>query len=770
MNIAYVANVRLPTEKAHGLQIMEMCRAFARNGHRVRLIVPKRKNVHDASPWEFYGFRQEFEIEQLPIFDFITYDRVLGRTALWLNILQFWVRARFALRALRPDVVYARDPWFVGAARGARYVFEAHDFPKRVMPLHRRVWNRVSRIVAVTAGLKEALTTAGAHEEKIVVAHDGVDEATFAVRESREDARASLGLPDDALIAIYTGHLYPYKGADDLLEAAARLDRRVRIVFVGGRPNDLARLKDRAAVLKLPNVEFAGQVPHARIPTYLRAADVAVLPTRASDRHASEFLSPLKLFEYMAAGKAIVATDTPSVREVLSDASALFVPPSDPAALANALNALSAAPERVKTLERESLRLAAHHTWTRRAEDVLQGITETAPVLSRFRRYRAELLLAGLAFVLRALYVIFFPQRPLEGGDAWAYVGFADAILGRGPWPYEVNFVVSRFLPPMFPYALAAVRGVFGEALVWSRLFQAVTSAATVFLMAVMARRLVSARAGKIAGLVGALYVPMILESGVLYTETLYTFLLTLSVALLLRNFARPSVRAALWTGLAFAAAGLTRELGFYQACLFSVAAALFKRPRALAFLILLPTLAAMLALNIRNASLTQNPGAAKPFLTKGYEVTLADPTSQHLLLRYEMYPVGVWRFFRYPNRLGDLSEANISVKSVLRSGDARVIAEHGLGIFAKLLMVGMHWILLLLAAYGLWRGRMSTEGKLILVVTIAFAGGTILLGSIARIQGFDAYEPLARYRFPIEPLIVILAAAGLDRLTQKRS
>ena len=87
MKIAYVANVRMPTEKAHGLQIMHMCRAFTLGGHDVTLIVPKRKNWIEKSIWEFYDAEPIFKIVEVPIVDFIVLLFVVlsgGMLLVWL--------------------------------------------------------------------------------------------------------------------------------------------------------------------------------------------------------------------------------------------------------------------------------------------------------------------------------------------------------------------------------------------------------------------------------------------------------------------------------------------------------------------------------------------------------------------------------------------------------------------------------------------------------------------------------------------------------------
>ncbi len=780
MKIAYVADIRLPTEKAHGLQIMEMCQAFARNGHEVRLIVPRRRNPLQATPWEFYKMEPSFTIVQVPIVDFIWYDKVFGRFALWLNLPQFWFKAARIVRAFNPDVVYARDPWFSVLDPRARYVFEAHNFPERVTGIHRWLWKRAARVVAVTEGLRRAFVAAGVPEAKTETSHDGVDASKFETKETRAEARAKLGLPNDAFLAVYTGHLYPYKGADDLLEACARLRPGMRVLFVGGRPDDLARLKARAEALGASNVAFTGMVPHARVPLYLRAADAAVLPTRASGRHAAEFLSPLKLFEYLASGKAIVATRTPSVQEVLSDHSAVFVPPSDPASLAQALIALSEDPAKKEFLERESLALARGCSWTHRAEQVLRELPPPQPASAWHRRYRAEIAAAVLAFAVRAFYVACFPQFKIVGGDGTAYLGLSDYVRGLVE---NVPKEDLRFFAVGYPYFLAAVRSVFGPDLLWIRLAQSLVSAATVFVIALAGRLWLGRKEGLMAGLLLAAYTPLVLESGILYTETLYTFLLTSAVVFAVLSIQRGNARYALVAGLGFVLSGLTRELGLYQAVLFSGWALLSKRAWKISALILIPTLLAFGGLSLRNASIAKKHALSQqPLVAKNYEKALLEPTFFEFVFapaRWHLYAEGAYLYWRFPHRLGDVgagepiegkSEPDGDVVYHLNTKPGYFMAiQPARQVVVKWLLVLTHGFLLVLAAYGLWRGFLPREAKWGFAIAILFAFATMMLGGLHRLQGFEGFEPLARYRFPTDPMILLLAVAGAQAVGYRR-
>jgi len=173
-------------------------------------------------------------------------------------------------------------------------------------------------------------------------------------------------------VVAYAGHLYPWKGVDVLLQALALLPD-VRGSIIGGHPSegDLARLQGLARTLGIEaRVTFAGFVHRSTIPALLEQADVLVMPhsaTPVSERYAS----PLKLFEYMGAGKPIVASDLPAVREVLRDGeNARLVRPADPKDLAAGIAAVLADQSLAERIARTAFAEAASYTWERRAEQL----------------------------------------------------------------------------------------------------------------------------------------------------------------------------------------------------------------------------------------------------------------------------------------------------------------------------------------------------------------------------------------------------------------
>jgi glycosyltransferase involved in cell wall biosynthesis len=144
-----------------------------------------------------------------------------------------------------------------------------------------------------------------------------------------------------------------------------------RGVIIGGLPGepDLERLRARADAAGVTNrVTFTGLVEPARVPGLLAGADALVLPNPAS-AISTAFTSPLKLFEYMAAGRAIVASDLPAIREVLEDGvNALLVTPGDAEALAAGIRRLMDDPALAMRLAGAAFATVHQYTWARRAE------------------------------------------------------------------------------------------------------------------------------------------------------------------------------------------------------------------------------------------------------------------------------------------------------------------------------------------------------------------------------------------------------------------
>jgi glycosyltransferase involved in cell wall biosynthesis len=331
MKIIYLANVRLPTEKAHGIQITKACESLGRVGVDIELVVPRRYTPIEESPERYYAITTPFPIRRLAVPDVV---RCFGRFGFMLQTFFFGIASAWYVRGKKGvDIVYGRDEHILCVALllGVRgVVWESHD----------GAWNFAARYVARSARQMVVVTEAqrawyierGVSGEKILALPNGIETEAFAHPPTREASRARLGLSLDTFFAFYVGAFGGWKGTDTLFAAAAFLPQDIRIVVIGGTHEEC----ERAARVH-PGVIFLGARPYRELPDNLAAADVCVLPNTALDRVSVSFTSPLKLLAYMATGKPIVASDLSSVRELTGEGAAFLVEPDNPQVLANGI-------------------------------------------------------------------------------------------------------------------------------------------------------------------------------------------------------------------------------------------------------------------------------------------------------------------------------------------------------------------------------------------------------------------------------------------------
>jgi glycosyltransferase involved in cell wall biosynthesis len=361
MKIIYIANMRVPTEKAHGVQIMKTCEAFVELGHQVELLVPERASAITTDPFEYYDLRVRFTIHRLPVRDTIgTY----GKLGFYIESFSFARAVRKYLRGAPFDVLYGRDEHILACLR-QEYVWESHTGAWNAAA--RRVARRAQRIVAISQGLKDFYVARGVSSRRVLVAPDGVDLAHFQ-QSSQADARARLDLSASGKIAMYIGRLDGWKGVETLLEASSLLADLVTVVIIGGEP---AQIKTLSA--QYPQVTFLGSRPYRELSDHMAAADVLILPNTGKNEISKTFTSPLKLFAYMASGVPIVASDLPSLREVLDEDSATLVRPDSPEALASGIRR---ALVDGATQAARALALVQAYTWHRRAERILAACVD----------------------------------------------------------------------------------------------------------------------------------------------------------------------------------------------------------------------------------------------------------------------------------------------------------------------------------------------------------------------------------------------------------
>lgn len=386
MRLLYLADIRFPLERANGIQTFETCRALAARGHEVTLLVRPDTSVPARDPWFFYG------AERVPGF---TIDRIA-------SVPESMRRACYVTTALgrviaqRADVVFTRDlglaslALFVPRSRRPALVYEAHGYapavsqelprllgtsarpsPRKLARLARResrVWRRAEGYVTLTS----------AHRSELVARFGPRDAAVVPDGTRLPRVRRFEPPPAGPPMVGYAGHLYPWKGVDVLIEAIARRPD-LRGLVVGGHPGerDLARLQALAHARGIADrVEFTGWRPPQDVAASLARCHALALPNVRSTI-SERYTSPLKLFDYLAAGRPIVASDLPAIREVLTDqVNGLLVEPGRADVLADALGRVLDDGALAERLSRKAFDDADRYSWDARAgrlEPVLQA-------------------------------------------------------------------------------------------------------------------------------------------------------------------------------------------------------------------------------------------------------------------------------------------------------------------------------------------------------------------------------------------------------------
>ena len=373
MRIVCIAASFVPSKTANSIQVVKAAHALAELGHEVTLLVPGDKPASWDEICSHYGLTQQFEMRWL-------------RENLTFRRYDYSFKAVREAREMQPDLIYT---WVLQAAVLSLYrkiptILEIHDrILGRLGPwLFRQFWQSGTphQLLTNTDALRQALiTTFGLNSDpdEILVAPNGVELERYQNLPDAVTARKILGLPE-GFTAGYTGHFYAGRGMDLMVELAKALPE-IQFLWVGGREPDFSQWQARLAQQQITNIHLTGFVDNAILPQYQAASDVLLMPygTRIAGSgggDSASIASPMKMFEYMAAGRPILTSDLPVIHEVLDEEMAVFCPPEDPSAWEQALSALQADPDRQKRLAEASRAAVSQYTWQARAEKALVGL------------------------------------------------------------------------------------------------------------------------------------------------------------------------------------------------------------------------------------------------------------------------------------------------------------------------------------------------------------------------------------------------------------
>jgi len=397
--VAYTLEGRLPSNNGYVIQIMRMCDGLQKSGYDPVLFYSNRdlidEDLHAADPFDFFGIDDEFDLASVPYLDFKRFhgrvsEPILRPFLIAANVL-FWILIVIHLVRSDADLCITRD-WpiaYLLVKFGVPTVFEIHKVQKPSFSARgQRAIGAVAgnenlrKVVTLTEPTADKLVETGIPREKIQVEPDGVDLTPYQNQLDRGSARERLGIQNDAFLAVYTGSLKFEKGIPELLDAVAEMEGG-DLLLVGGTDGEQRRVKEHIRTNEIDNVTLAGRVQPREVPTYQWAADVLVLPptnTSAAEKHHPESTSPLKMFEYMAAVRPIVATTLPGILDVLSDEeNALLVPPNDSQELRRAIERIRENGPLAERLATQAASDVQQYTWERRADRIVSAAERREP-------------------------------------------------------------------------------------------------------------------------------------------------------------------------------------------------------------------------------------------------------------------------------------------------------------------------------------------------------------------------------------------------------
>ena len=334
MKLTYIFNREITSEKASVVQSIYMCDAFASQGIDVEMAFPTGKEKVDLSHEYLsgrFGIKNGFKLS------FYSKLMLFNR----LSLIGSYFGVKKFLRKNESDIYFTRCPMIFTqlASKKLPVIYEAHNSKiHNKIKLFDRYWDRkvveASQMdncllfITISKALSDYWEKRGVPFQKLLPLHDGFSHLMFKINISKIQARSKLNIPQENRIVTYTGSLYPDREIENIIKLAEKFPGELFIV-VGGPRSNADNYRSLAKVKKITNITFTGPVEHSKVPLYLYASDV-LLALWSEKVPTINYCSPLKLFEYMAAGRIIIAHGFPTIKEVIrNNENGLLAVPGD---------------------------------------------------------------------------------------------------------------------------------------------------------------------------------------------------------------------------------------------------------------------------------------------------------------------------------------------------------------------------------------------------------------------------------------------------------
>jgi len=385
MKIFYIANSRIPTEKAHGVQISKMCEAFANSNIEIELLIPARFNHIKESIFEYYNIKNNFFVKRLFTIDAI--NVIKNKVGFVIQNISFAFSVLFYLLTIKGNLtVYSRDYFslfLLSFFKKFNLFYEIHSFPDKQIFFYRFLLNKI-KFIAISGGLKKELINSSVKEENILVAHDGVDLDLFnTIDNNKIVLRKNIDLPQNKKIIAYIGKLTTMgksKGVEFLIESFSKVLNEIAdayLLIVGINKEEIGVIQDifKSFNIDQTSYKLVTHVNHLKVIEYEKASNVLIM-NYPNTKHYQLYMSPLKMFEYMASSVPIVSSDLPSVREVLNNHNAVLVEPDNVRELVNGIKRILLDNDLSVKIANKALQDIKQYTWKNRVSNILEFLNK----------------------------------------------------------------------------------------------------------------------------------------------------------------------------------------------------------------------------------------------------------------------------------------------------------------------------------------------------------------------------------------------------------
>jgi len=375
MKIACITTSKIPSSTANSIQAMKVCHALQQVGESVHLWVPKFQTATWPELAKLYGLSKPFEVD-------------------WVTFFKGARQYDFSWKAVQAGITWGTQVVYtwalqaavIGVMRKIPTAMEFHDLPTGTFGPH------LFRTFLNAPGKKMLLTTtralASGLEEKfnvsipdsiLQIAPNGTELEQYEHLPTPSKARRQLKLKDVFTI-VYSGHFYSGRGMEILVSLAKALPQ-FQFLWIGGRLEDIEPWKNKLAQAAIGNVVITGFIENQFLPLYQAAGDILIMPYQraisgSSGGNIVNVINPMKMFDYLASGRAIAASDIPVFHEVLNGKNAVFCIPEDEESWVNTINLLANDKNLRQRLARQAKQDASQYTWKTRARHTLDKLQQ----------------------------------------------------------------------------------------------------------------------------------------------------------------------------------------------------------------------------------------------------------------------------------------------------------------------------------------------------------------------------------------------------------